>query len=159
MTILLLLDVLSDLILFLLNTSTTILLSLYRSTDTTTNRNQSSQNIVHLHVARSVLLLQKDAIQRRIEAIDESIKLFHQLSNTQDSAETTAQSAAVLQHETSHLPVEQRTPPRNRTRSNTRYTNIGKPYPLPYTPPRTPDEERRNRIIEWVNDLRKQHRD
>lgn len=31
-----------------------------------------------------------------------------------------------------------------------------RPYPLPYTPPRTPEEVRKNNIVNWINEIRAQ---
>ncbi len=49
------------------------------------------------------------------------------------------------------------TPPQSRRWSSIHQSSIGISYPLPFTLPRTPEEERCNTIIVWVNELRVQH--
>ena len=44
--------------------------------------------------------------------------------------------------------------PRRPSTITSRQRSIGRPYPIPFSPPRTPEEVRRNNIIEWLNDIR-----
>ncbi len=124
----LLLDFLCDLILSLLNTITSTFLTVLRLSHQFQSNEPSHQRLTRLQATRSALVIQQEILSRQIASIDELINRFNQHN----------------------------TPPCPRSRFHTRQPSIGIPYPIPYTPPRTPEEERKNNIIAWVNKLRQQ---
>jgi hypothetical protein len=114
-------------------------------------------SLTKLQATRSELLQQQVALSQRLADIDTVIASFQQ-SSIQPQQDLTQQNPAVASpHTTTTHLARHSTPPRQRRRTSTKPSSIGKPYPLPYTPPRTPEEERRNNIIAWINDLRQQN--
>lgn len=115
------------------------------------------QQLVRLQAARSALLIQSADIAKRLDDIDVAIQQLNQ-EQLHSSTETLTTSHTI-ERNTNQLNQSQiqSTPPRVRSRRQNRPSSIGRPYPLPYNPPRTPEEVRRNNIIAWVNDLRNQH--
>lgn len=97
----------------------------------TTSDSSIAMQTAYLQEQRAVLLIRQDSIARQLAVLDEQI---HQLTVHQDD-----------------IPVSPRTPPRSKL---PKQSSIGQPYPLLYIPARTPEEQRRNDIISWVNDLR-----
>jgi hypothetical protein len=151
-----LLDILCDLILYLFNTITK-LLSTLRSSDRQLKQGETvQQQLVRLQAARSALQIQRADIAKRLEEIDAAINQLTQQqiiqSEKSDTSVTTLQQT--IEREQAQT---QRTPPRTQSRNQKSSSSIGHPYPLPYNPPHTPEGVRRNNIIAWVNDLRKQH--
>ncbi len=62
-------------------------------------------------------------------------------------------TSSATQHITMYPDSMPITPTRLCRRRHSHQHSVGRPYPLPFTPARTPDEEHRNSIIEWVNNL------
>ncbi len=153
----LLLDILCDVIFHLFNTITN-LLSTVRSSDQRLNQGETvQQQLVRLQAARSALIIQSTDIAKRLDDIDVAIQKLNQ-EQLHTQAETLKTSHTIeRQTNPPHQSQLQSTPPRVRSRKQNRQSSIGPLYPLPYTPPRTPEEVRRNNIIAWVNDLRNQH--
>jgi hypothetical protein len=118
--------------------------------------------LICLRAQRSALIAQRDLIQHQIADLDASINVIIQLSDSNQTSNALispqlsrphlSSPSSTPTHQTQHHTPT--TPQRRRTRSTTHPTSTGKPYPIPYLPPRTPEEERRNNIISWVNELR-----
>ena len=134
-----LINLLYDIVLFLLSTIITILSALQRSLQHSRVTVPLPQQLIHLQADRSALVRQQEELSHQIAVLD---ALIHSLQRSSPSIQI--------------LP-QQISPPRSRGQTTTRHSRIGTPYPLPFNPPPTPEEERRNRIIAWVNDLRKQN--
>jgi hypothetical protein len=144
-----------DFIIFLLNTLTNLLFNFHHHYSTHNLPDDTdTQHHRHLQAACATLLRHKDELSRRIEEIDIAIHNLQESPTTSISRLPTEASKAVLSPESTRLQTLQRTPIRIRTTNNNRQSRANDPYPLPYCPPRTPDEERKNRIVAWVNELR-----
>jgi hypothetical protein len=143
-----------DFVIFLLNTLTNLLFTYYRHYSANSlPYDNVNQHYSHLQAARETLLHHKDELSRRIEEIDSAIKHIQEFPVTSFSSTTQDSSPSVPLSTTIPSPILQQTPPRTRISHNNRHLSAVKPYPLPYCPPRTPDEERKNRIVTWVNEL------
>jgi hypothetical protein len=121
-----------------------------------------------LQAKRSTLLAQCDSLQQQIAHLDASITCINRLSTSisltsPESQEQVTNFSAMSTQRISSIPPNstnfppQHTPQRRNYRPNTCRSFIGEPYPLPFTPPRTPEEKCRNNIIIWVNELRSQN--
>ncbi len=118
----------------------------------------SSYQCHRLQAERQALLAQRDYISRQIAQLDELLRSTTGTPNSVITAETetlpvTPSPSIPLQRNAS----QRSTPPRSGVHNRNRSLRIGQPYPIPYTPPRTPEEERRNNVIAWLNDLRLQN--
>lgn len=150
--ILILIEFLRDFALLLINTITKLLSSI-QSLHQASSSNKPFNQTAHLQETRTALILQQEEISRRIAEIEDQIQSLTK-STTQDQAKncpTTITDSPLTQ---TNQPIESITTPIRRRR---RPTSIGKPYPLPFIPPRTPEEERRNNVISWINDIRRLH--
>jgi hypothetical protein len=152
----LLLDYIYAFILFLINILIIFFELFCRLFHHLQTRASSVSTLTKLQATRSVLLQQQADLSRRVADIDAAIASIQRSSNPIQQ-ELTQQSSAVANLYTTPSSVQHSTPPRHRRRTVQRPSSIGKPYPLPYNPPRTPEEERRNNIVAWINDLRLQH--
>jgi hypothetical protein len=131
-----------------------VLFMVYISSKRVLHRKSTSEKLIHLTEVRTALLLQQDSIQKQIENIDiviqqlssESLPVNSTVSQTPESIPLTSEN---------HTAVS---PPRPQSqtilRRRPRHTRIGEPYPLPFNPPRTPEEERQNSVTVWINELR-----
>jgi hypothetical protein len=114
-----------------------------------------------LRVQQSVLTAQRDLIQHQLDSttvtIDSIVERTARHHTTQIHSSSNA-SASSDQQQIPLLPLSDSTPQQStvRRRCSRWHYKVGEPYPLPYTPPRTPEEQRRNNIIAWVNELRSQ---
>ena len=145
----LLLTLLCDVIFYLLYVIAKILPSSHHSNQPTIDNDTVQQQLIQLRDDHSALLLQCEDISRRLTNIEESLQWLTQISlpvDTQGNQHSTVQLST-----SDHFPKSSllATPPRRR-----RPSSVGIPYPLPFIPPRTPEEIRRNNIIAWVNDMR-----
>jgi hypothetical protein len=154
----LLLNYICAFILFVINILTIFFQLFCRLLQYLRTRASSVPTLTKLQATRSVLLQQHADLSWRIADIDAAIASIHQSSN-HIQQDFTQQSPVVANPRTMSHSAQHSTPPRHRQRTIQRPSSIGKPYPLPYTPPPTPEEERRNNIIAWINDLRQQHID
>jgi hypothetical protein len=156
--LLIIFDLLCDIITFLLNCIINIISRLRYLCRRYYSTALSSYQCHRLQAERQALLIQRDYISRQIAQINE---LLHS---------TTSPSNSVVTAEIENLPVtpspsitlqrnasQRSTPPRSGVHHRHRSVRIGHPYPIPYTPPRTPEEERRNNVIAWLNELRLQN--
>jgi hypothetical protein len=143
-----------DFVIFLLNTLTNLLFAYHchYSANSLPN-NTMTQHHSLLQAARATLLRHKDELSRRIEEIDIVIQHLQATHRTSVSSTTPDSYPSVSLQNNIPSPNLQRTPIRNRISNNIRQFRADEPYPLPYRPPRTPDEERKNRIATWVNKL------
>jgi hypothetical protein len=112
------------------------------------------QQIIRYQTRRSELLAQRDEISRQLTDIDNAIQNLHRLASTEQRATPQRTSTYLSPIRTSSHRSSQTTTPNSARRPRIRHSSIGIPYPLPFNPPRTPEEERRNSIIIWVNELR-----
>ncbi len=104
------------------------------------------------------MLVQRDYISRQIGQLDELLQSMTSTPNSVVTAETETLPATPSPSITLQRNASQRsTPLRSGVHNRNRSIRIGQPYPIPYTPPRTPEEERRNNMIAWLNDLRLQN--
>ena len=154
----LLLNYICAFILFVINILTIFFQLFCRLLQYLRTRASSVPTLTKLQATRSVLLQQQANLSRHIADIDAAIVSLQQPSIPIQQVLTQQSSVVANPHMTPHS-VQHSTPPRHRRRTIQRPSSIGKPYPLPYTPPPTPEEERRNNIIAWINDLRQQHID
>jgi hypothetical protein len=118
----------------------------------------SSYQCHRLQAERQALLVQRDYISRQIAKLDELLQSTTSQTNSVATTEpenlpATPSPSIPSQHNAS----QRSTPPRSGPHNRRRPVRIGQPYPIPYTPPRTPEEERRNNVIAWLNDLRLQN--
>jgi hypothetical protein len=148
-------NIVFDFVIFLLNTLTNLLFAYHRHYSANSLPNDTvTQHHCHLQAARVTLLCHKDEISHRIEEIDIAIQHI-QASHTTSVSSTIPDSSPVVSFPNIiPSPNLQRKPIRRRLSTNNRQIRADEPYPLPYRPPRTPDEERKNRIVTWVNELR-----
>jgi hypothetical protein len=154
--ILILVDFLCNLALLLINTITKILSSTKNIHRTSSSESLEPQQLLLLQETRSALLLQQEEISRQLVVIYASIKKLTQLhlnhqNDPSRSINPVISSSVSAQPESTNI-----TPVRRRRRRTTQQLSGCVPYPLPFQPPRTPDEERRNNIVAWINDLRQQ---
>jgi hypothetical protein len=146
-----------NLFILLLSIFITIFSRLNDSLKRSSSEESAADKLLRLKNERNALIHQRDQITNQLEAIDTSIQQLSAESNTiittfdqrLDSSYSSPRRAVVVS------PTER--PPRPTQRTRQRLTSIGVPYPLPFTPPRTPEEERRNRVVAWVNELRLQN--
>jgi hypothetical protein len=116
--------------------------------------------LICLRAKRSALIAQWDLIQHQIADLDASINVIIQLSDSNQTSNALSSPQLSRPHLSppSSTPTHQTQHPTPTTPqwtcSTTHPTSTGKPYPIPYLPPCTPEEERRNNIIIWVNELR-----
>ena len=153
----LLLDLLRDLIVFLLNTITTLVSAIHHSERQLKQGETIQEERARLQVARSALVLQQADITRRIDDIDVAIQQLNQRYSAVQSDPPPPSNTPLQQSTNLQSVPTPSTPPNVRSRIQHRVSSIGRPYPLPYTPPRTPEEQRRNNIINWVNEMRKRN--
>jgi hypothetical protein len=110
-----------------------------------------------LQEAHSALLFQRADLSRQISEIE---LLINSITQSSSPAPVPAQDTITIPTSSSLIPSPPSTEndtPQRRIRRRIRRSGIGRPYPLPFTPPRTPEEIRRNNIVEWINDLRSIH--
>jgi hypothetical protein len=147
-------DLLCNLINLIITTITTILSELQNYTRNRPLTGSRHTQLTRLQAEHSALLLQWDNLSQQIADLE---ALMHTAGHTfvpTTPLQQTASDPSSLSFPTLQNPQTRTTPPRTPTRHCTHRSSIGRPYPLPYSPPRTPDEARRNRIVEWVNELR-----
>lgn len=147
-------DPLCDFINILITAITTILSELQNYTRQRSLLRSRDNQLTRLQAEHSALLLQRDNLSKQIATLETLMLTAGQtLSATNRPQQTESDPSSSSLH-TLHVPPPQPIPPRTPTRRRTQRSSIGIPYPLPYTPPRTPEEQRRNNIIEWINELR-----
>jgi hypothetical protein len=112
------------------------------------------QQLVRYQTRRSELLAQRDEISRQITDLDIAIQDIHRSVSSEQRALPQRTFTSLSPIRTSGHGISHNTTPRSERRPRIRHPSIGIPYPLPFNPPRTPEEERRNSIIVWVNELR-----
>jgi hypothetical protein len=143
------------LVLLFLTTFTTLISELRRLSLPSAVTESASQQIIQLQAEHAALVTHQEILSRQIADKDASIHHL-QVASTISPTETNIPPSTVTNTFINFTSQNLRnTPPHPRTRSS-RSSSIGVPYPPPFTPPRTPDEERRNSIIAWVNEIRKQ---
>ncbi len=142
-----LLDLLCNFILVILNACITLLFAIFCSLQSLQSTDSSNRQHLRLQASRSLLVLQQEEISRWLEEIDTSIR------NSEQQSDIRPQS--IISPSTS----PQTTPIRSRQRTFRQLSSIGRPYPLPFNPPRTPEEVRRNNIVAWLNDIRSQNKE
>jgi hypothetical protein len=104
-----------------------------------------------LRAQRSALVIQRDILVRQLTDIEDSIALLEQASTPSSTAPISMQPPSSLVPTTDLIPTS---PQRSyRSPSRVRCQPTGRLHPLPYTPPRTPEEVRRNEVTLWINDL------
>ena len=94
----------------------------------------ASNHIAQLRARQAALMLQRDSLQQHIDKLDESIELIAQAVQSSRKENSTKPS----------LPSRIRSPTRQAT-SRLRL----------YNPPRTPEERRKNNIVQWVWDMQR----
>ncbi len=151
--ILILFDLLCSIILVLSSVITTVFSRLQNYIRQQTFNISSSISLPRLQEAHSALLLQQDELSQQnteLELLINSItqSLSSTLAPTQNTTTTPTPSSLIP----SLISTDTNTPQRSLWH-RIRCSSIGRPYPLPFTPPRTPEELRRNNIVEWINDL------
>ncbi len=153
--ILILLDFLRDLALLITNTITKIISSA-SSVQQQLGNGLAPENITHLQETRSALLRQQVEVSRQLEVIENTIQRLTDSASQdiQDLNRIPTSNQSLVTPETVQSMKSNSTPLRQRRRRTLRQTNIGEPYPLPFSSPRTPEEARHNNIIIWLNDIR-----
>jgi hypothetical protein len=155
--ILIIFDLLCSIILSLSSIITTVFSRLQHYTRQQPFDISPSTPLPRLQEAHSALLLQQADLSRRITELE---LLITSLTQSASPASAPTQNITTTLTSPSLIPsipsIENVTPQRH-LRRRTRHSSVGRPYPLPFTPPRTPEEVRRNNIIEWINDLRAIH--
>jgi hypothetical protein len=130
---------------------------IYRLLQEIYHRYSSRHKVAYLRALRSSLLRQQEIIVRQLAGIDTILTEQTQLTSSARTVlncdERTPSTSLSEDQQQSQLV----TPTRIRQRTGNRQSSIFIPYPLPYTPPRTPEEERRNNITIWINELRAQN--
>jgi hypothetical protein len=156
--ILILLDFLRDLASLIINTITKIVSSI-SSVNQQSGNGLELENITHLQETRSALLRQQDEVSHQLEVIESTIQhlTYSASQDKQDINQFTMSTPSSVILETVQSSQCTTTPLRQRRRRTLRQTNIGEPYPLPFSSPRTPEEVRRNNIVVWLNEIRSQH--
>jgi hypothetical protein len=156
--ILILLDFLRDLALLIINTITKIISSA-SSVHQQSGNGLEPENINHLQETRSALLRQQDEVSCQLEVIETTIQrlTYSASQDKQDLNQLTTSTPSSVILETVQSTQSNITPLRQRRRRTLRQTNIGEPYPLPFSSPRTPEEVRHNNIVIWLNEIRSQH--
>jgi hypothetical protein len=114
-----------------------------------------------LRVQQSVLIAQRDLLQQQIDSITVSIDSIIASTESPSTSQVVPISSAPIpsdHQQLPQLPPSTSTPQQStaRRRIARRHYKVGEPYPLPYTPPKTPEEQRRNNIVAWINELRSQ---
>lgn len=148
-------DLLFNFLIFVFTITFNIISYLYRLTRESLLSESSSARLHRLVKEHSELVVQRENISIKIANVEASINnIKATLANNKNNTHTPPR-------DTLHKPYSDTVsliPPNslNSGHPRIRQTTIGKPHPLPYTPPRTPDEEQRNRIVAWVNKLRLQ---
>lgn len=144
----LILDLICLLILSFINITITILSAIHRSFQDLQTSEPSHQRLIRLQGVRLALVRQQETITRWLDEINQYIQ-----RDLIQSPSLTNQPENLTSSTPRHTRVQ------TRQRRSAQSSTIGNPYPLPYTPPRTPEEVRRNNIIEWINDLHQQHKE
>jgi hypothetical protein len=151
-------DLLCTLITFLLNSIINILFRLRYLCRQCYSSELSPYQRQRLQAERQALLVQRNCILHQITQLDELLQ-----SGTSPSTSIVTPDIQTLPSNSSpSIPssrntLQRSTPPRRGVNNRQRSVRIGQPYPIPYTPPRTPEEERRNNVIAWLNVLRLQN--
>jgi hypothetical protein len=155
--ILILVDLLCSIILSLSSIITTVFSRLQKYIKQQTFDVSPNISLTRLQEAHSALLLQRADLSRQISEIE---LLINSIIQSPSPAPEPAQETNTIPTSLSLIPAtpttENNTPQRH-IRRRSRRSGIGRPYPLPFTPPRTPEEVRRNNIVECINDLRAIH--
>jgi hypothetical protein len=144
-----LLDLLCNVILIILNTCITLFFAIYRSLQRLQSTDLSNHQLLRLQASRSLLVIQQEEISRWLEEIDTSIQ------HSEHQSDNTIHQQPAISPSTS----PQTTPLRSRQRMFHQNTSSGHPYPLPFNPPRTPEEVRSNNIVAWLNNLHNQYKE
>jgi hypothetical protein len=141
-------DLLCNLINLIITIITTILSELQNYTRNRPLTRSRHSQLTHLKAEHSALLLQWDNLSQQIADLE---ALMHTAGHTFVPTTQPQQKASVpssLSFPILQNPQTRTTPPRTHNRCRTHRSSIGQSYPLPYSPPRTPDEARRNHIVE-----------
>ncbi len=144
---------LCDIFIFLIAFLNATLSGIYRLLQDIYHRYSSGHKITYLRAKHASLLRQQEIIVSQLADIDSAIieqtqstslvsTVLHREDNTPPTSSSEDQPQAPLV-----------APTRILRRIINRQSSVGVPYPLPYTPPRTPEEEHRNNIIIWINEL------
>ncbi len=147
-------DFLCDIVIVLITTIKNILFIVKDSFRPLLTNKPAHSQLLHLQTERSVLLVQQDHISQGIADLDTTIQHLLDLTSSRHNAPTNFPPADSSPFRTSHLMISQNTPQPTRNRNRTHPMSVGVPYPLPFTPPHTPEEIQHNSIIVWVNELR-----
>ncbi len=123
-------------------------------------REASSQQRLLLQAQWAILLTQRDSIDRQLAELDLSLTPQQQnqiiSSPLHGHSPITDSSLSTRRFSSRTTPATQR---RQRSRPNSNSYSFA-PHPIPFTPPRTPDEVRRNNIVIWLNEIRaRQHQE
>lgn len=149
------LDLLFDIIIFFLTLASKII-SFLSKRDSLPIESESTR-LHRLQRERSELVIQRETLPLQITNIESSIQNIQKEIIDNRNTDRTPPRDTPDQRDlatASSRPLH----PINRFRPRGRRSTVVRPYPIPYTPPRTPDEERRNRVVEWLNELRlRQH--
>ena len=143
-----------DIVIFVLTILILVLFTLYIVVKRVTFRTSTSEKLLHFTEARAAFILQQNNIQKQIDDIDILIQQFSPSSPSVNSTVSQTPETIPLSS-TNHPAVSPPRPPsRSTLRRRPRHARIGEPYPLPFNPPRTPEEERQNSVTVWINELR-----
>jgi hypothetical protein len=146
-------NILFDFLIFFITFASNVISSLrHRNTPPTESL---SIRLQRLQNERSELIIQRENLSIKITDIESSIKDIQlSIADTRNIARTPSRDT--LHQRGPDTASSSSLHPVSRLRPRARRSTVGIPYPTPYTPPRTPEEERRNRVVEWLNELRLQ---
>lgn len=147
-------DLLCDFVNLLITAITTILSELQHYTRQRSPIASRHNQLARLQAEHSALLLQRDNLSRQIATLEALMLTVDQTLTEANLPQRPVPDQPTSSSHILQVPRTRPTPPRTPTRRRTHRSSIGIPYPLPCTPPRTPEEQRRNNIIEWINELR-----
>ncbi len=129
---------------YFLHSFLNILLTIYKYTQSFLSRKLVHQQFLYLQTKCSALLIRWADLSCQIEEIDESIQGLTRLSSLSQPALHQQSTGTVHPSNISTTTQSFMTPSRPRWWHNIRSSSIRIPYPLPFTPLRAPEEERRH---------------
>jgi hypothetical protein len=150
----LLLLLLCAIISFLINTQSQLSLAIHHLLQFLLSDKPRNQQNNWLHATHTALLTHRDIISRQIEATDTLLQSLLALTNQHQRPQNTNSPLRGQQQLHSQLAHVTNASPRRPFNNTSRQRSIGRPYLIPFSPPRTPEEVQRNNIIEWLNNIR-----
>jgi hypothetical protein len=147
-------ELFTDIILSIITLLITLASSLQRQT--TRLRCPTSRNVerLSLEAQRSFLLSKRAVIDNQITELDRLLESEREATSP-DAANHVPKSSERHDEAIVTVAIPSISPDRNcQRRHGNRVGRRVAQFPLPFSPPRTPEEVRRNNIIMWLNEIR-----